>query len=174
MNSFGTSPLELMACDAMLKGLCYLDEFSYSAVFLAGTTTALGASGTTDVQIQINNDSDFIVQEYNLTGWSAVNTIVASPDLLITLIRAGSGREIMNNPQHVGNFCGGYYASRSFPGRKPIASLIQGNNTMTVRLTDRSAVAWNRVDFEMKGFKVFYQTNAEGITGDRRSIFHAL
>lgn len=174
MNGFGTSPLELMACDAMLQGLAYLDEFTYSCSWIASTTTALGANGTVDVQIQINGDSDFIAQEYNLTGWSAVNTIVASPDLLITIVRSGSGREIMNQEQAVGNLCGGFFTSRSAPGRLPCASLYQSQNTIRVRLQDRSGVAWNRVDFAMRGFKVFYQTNQQGVTGTRQGIFHAL
>jgi len=174
MDGFGTSPLEIMAADAMMKGLVYLDEFTYSASWLTGTTTALGANGTTDVTININGDSDFIAQEYNLTGWSAVNTIVASPDLLINIVRGGSGREIFNQAQHVGNICGGMYQSRSAPGRLPISSLYQSMNTVRVTLTDRSAVAWNRIDFAMRGFKVFYQTNAQGLTGNRQSVFHAL
>lgn len=174
MNGFGTSPLELMACEAMLRGLVYLDEFTYSASWLTGTGTALGAGGTVDSNIQINGDSDFIAQEYNLTGWSAVNTIVASPDLLITIVRSGSGREIMNQEQHVGNICGGFYTSRSFPGRLPLASLYQGQQTVRVRLQDRSAVAWNRVDFAMRGFKVFYQANEAGEVGTRKGVFHAL
>ena len=174
MDGYGTSPLELMACEAMLNGLAYLDEFTYSATWLTATTTALGANGTVDVTIAINGDSDFVAQEYNLTGWSAVNTIVASPDLLITIVRSGSGREIMSDAQHVANLCGGYYASRSAPGRLPLASLYQSQNNVRVRLTDRSGVAWNRIDFNMRGFKVFYQKNAQGQTGNRQSIFHAL
>lgn len=174
MDGFGTSPLELMACEAMLTGLCYLDEFTYSATWLTGTSTALGANGTVDVIIAINGDSDFVALEYNLTGWSAVNTIVASPDLLITLVRSGSGREIMSDAQHVGNLCGGYYSSRSAPGRLPISSLYQSQNNVRIRLTDRSAVAWNRVDFNMRGFKVFYQQNEQGQIGTRKAIFHAL
>lgn len=174
MNGFGTSPLELMACDAMLQGLAFLDEFTYSATWLTATTTALGANATVDVQIQINGDSDFVAQEYNLTGWSAVNTIVAAPDLLISIVRSGSGREIMNQEQHVANICGGYFSTRSEPGRLPCSSLYQSQNTIRVRLQDRSGVAWNRVDFAMRGFKVFYQTNAQGQTGTRQGIFHAL
>lgn len=175
MNSFGTSPLELMACDAMLRGLVYLDEFAYSAAWITGTGTALGASSTVDVQIQINNDSDFVALEYNLTAWSALDTIIAAPDYLITIVRSGSGREIFNQAQPVSNLCGNYRSgSASFPGRLPVSSLYQGNGTVTVRLQNRTVTAANRVDFTMRGFKVFYQTNAQGETGTRANIFHAL
>lgn len=175
MQNYGTSPLEQLAAEAMMQGLVYLDEFTYSAAWLTGTTTALGASATQDVQIQINSDSDFIAQEYNLTAWTALDTILVSPDYLITLIRSGSGRELMNQAQPVSNICGNYRsASASFPGRMPIASLYQGNLMVTVRLQNRTVTAANRVDFSMRGFKVFYQTNANGVTGNRQTIFGAL
>lgn len=175
MIGFGTSPLEVMASAAMLKGLCYLDEFVYSASWITGTNTALGASATVDVQVFINSDSDFIAQEYNLVAWTALDTILVSPDYLISIVRSGSGRELMNQQQHVGNFAGNYRsASANFPGKNPISSLYQGNLNVTIRLTNRTVTAANRVDFAMRGFKVFYQTNAQGQTGNRQDIFHAL
>ncbi len=153
MLGFGSSPLELMARDAMLMGLVYLDEFTYSAAFITGTGTALAANGTTRAQIQINSDSDY----------------------LITLTRSGSGRELMNQSQPVANFCGNYFnAAANNPGRMPITSLYQGNGTLTVTLENRTATASNRADFTMRGFKVFYQTNGRGQTGNRAEIFHAL
>jgi hypothetical protein len=179
MNSFGTSPLELMACDAMLQGLVYIDEFTYSAAWISGTQTALGALATVDVPIQINSDSDFIVQEQNL---SAIVVTVASPedlhecvtcpDLLLTIIKAGSGREVMNQAQHVTNILGNYWSAQ-FPGRKGTTAIWQSNNTVTCRLQNRTSIAFDRVDIAFNGFKVFYQTNAAGQQGTRQSIFHA-
>ena len=138
MVGFGTSPLEVLASAAMLKGLVYLDEFTYSASFITGTATALGNGGDVTVQIQINSDSDFVSQEYDLTAWTAVDTIYVSPDLLITLTRSGAGRDLMNQAQPVSNFCGNYRsASANFPGKNPISSLYQGNGTVAVRLQNR-------------------------------------
>lgn len=174
MLGFGTSPLELMACEAMLAGLVYLDEFAYSASFLTGTGSALGATGTTTVNIQINSDSDFIACAYHLVAWSAANTIIASPDYLLTITRSGAGRELMNQAQPVANMAGNYFQLAGVPAKNPISSLYQGNGTVRVTLENRTAVAANRVDFTMRGFKVFYQTNAKGQTGNRADIFHAL
>jgi hypothetical protein len=175
MIGFGTSPLEVMASAGMLKGLLYLDEFTYSASWLAGTTSALGASVTVDQQIQINSDSDFIAQEYNLIAFTALDTILPSPDYTISIIRSGSGRELMSQAQHVGQICGNYRStSANFPGKNPISSLYQGNLTVTIRLTNRTVTAANFVQFSMRGFKVFYQTNAQGQTGNRQDVFHAL
>lgn len=175
MNAYGSSPLEMLAAEAMMQGLVYLDEFTYSAAWIAGTTTALGASATVDVIVPINSDSDFIAQQYNLVAWTALDTILPSPDYLITLIRSGSGRELMNQAQHVGNFAGNYRStSANFPGDMPISSLYQGNGSVTVRLQNRTVTAANRVDFAMRGFKVFYQKNSQGVTGNRQMIFGAL
>ena len=175
MVGFGTSPLEVLASAAMLKGLVYLDEFTYSASWLTGTNTALGAGGDVAVQIQINSDSDFIAQEYNFTAWTAVDTLYVSPDMLITLTRSGAGRDLMSAAQPVSNMAGNYRsASACFPGKNPISSLYQGNGSVAVRLQNRSANVINRADFTMRGFKVFYQTNANGQTGNRQDIFHAL
>jgi hypothetical protein len=175
MIGFGTSPLEIMASAAMLKGLCYLDEFTYSVSWIAGTTTALGVSATVPIQLFINSDSDFICQEYNLVAFTALDTIIVSPDYLISIVRSGSGRELMNQQQHVGNLCGNYRsASASAPGRNPISSLYQGNLNVTITLANRTVTAANFVSLALRGFKVFYQTNAQGQTGNRQDIFHAL
>jgi hypothetical protein len=176
MNGYGVSPLELMACEAFLQGLVYLDEFTYSITGQTLDNTQLIANGVVDYQMQINADSDFIAQEYNLFAWAdSAGTPIANPDYLIQIIRSGSGRELMNRPQHTANYCGNYRStSASYPGRKAMPSLYQGNLTVTIRLTNRTATVPNRVDFAMLGFKVFYQTNRQGQTGNRQDIFHAL
>ena len=176
---FGTSPLEIMASAAMLKGLVYLDEFTYGARFDPTVNTGLAANGQTTVAININSDSDFIAVQYNLEAWSAAGTIVNQPDLLILLTRSGAGRNVMDSALPVINFCGNYaFTDRNYPGFLPISSLHQGNGQLQVQLTNRTATNFNtgtaRIDFTMRGFKVFYQTNNLGQTGNRQDIFHAL
>jgi hypothetical protein len=183
MWGYGSSPLELMACQAMIQGLVYLDEFTYSTFWQSGTSSALPANGDVTQRIQINSDSDFIAQQYNIfaNGGSA-NDILGLPDYLITITRAGSGRDIMNNPQKVMNFAGNYFNgtenvtsnAANFPGWLSITSLYQGNSTVSIRLQNPTSAAPFRVEFAMKGFKVFYQTNRQGVTGNRQDIFHAL
>jgi len=173
MNGFGVSPLELMASEAMLGGIAFLDEFVYSAAWIAGTATQLGALATVDVQIQINSDSDFIFQEENLTAFFE-GDIIDNPNFLLTIIRAGSGREVMNQAQHVLNITGGHQSLGRVPGRKPMAGLIQANSTLTCRLQNLTADIPDRVDLALIGFKCFYIVNAQGQQGNRQSIFHAL
>src|SRR4029078_11440946 len=170
MNGFGTSPLEILATEAMLQGLVYCDEFVYSASWIAGTATELGALATVEVQVQINGDSDFIVQEQNITFTNDDSIIFVNS--LLTIIRAGSGREVMSSPQNVANICGAYIGSSgamSFPGKKPMPGLLQKSNTLTCRLQNLTSTAPDRVDLSFVGFKVFYTGAAT-----RQQIFHAL
>lgn len=181
---YGCSPLELLACQAMVQGLIYMDEFSYSTTWLTGTTSAMTAGGDVTTNIQINSDSDFVAQEYNFAMQIAAGDsfIVLPASFSFQLTRAGSGRNIMNEPQLVGNICGNYgYAvqsptiqSANGSGRLPTTALYQGNSTVSVRLQNPTTIAPFKIQFTMRGFKVFYQTSAQGITGNRQSIFHAL
>ena len=162
---FGSSPLELMATNAMLLGQIYCESFTYAATWLTGTTTALAANGTTDVQIQVNSDSDFIVQEMNFISFSAAATVIALPDYLLTLVVAGAGRQLQNQAQSIRNIAG-CYDTNDVPCRLPFPRLLQMNTTLTCTLQNRSAVAANRAELSLRGFKVFYTG------GSRSKIFH--
>lgn len=159
--------MELMATDSMLRGDIYCDGFTYSAAWITGTGSALGASATVDQQIQVNSDSDFLIQEINFTAWTAAGTFLAVPDYLLTLIIAGSGRQVMNQAQPIANFAGSYNTSQ-VPGRLSYPRLVQANSTLTCTLQNRTAVAANRADLALRGFKIYY------IGGNRQQIFHAL
>lgn len=175
MIGFGTSPLEILASQAMVAGLCYLDEFAYVASFITGTPTALGASTDVTVPVRINSDSDFIALQYNLIAYSGAGAgAVTDPNVLVQITRSGSGRMLMSAPVHTALMCGSYDNTNAIPGVLPISSLYQGNSQVDLRLINLSTVAFDRVDFAFRGFKVFYQMNASGVTGNRQMIFHAL
>jgi hypothetical protein len=177
MNGFGVSPLELMAADAMLQGIVFLDEFEYSAVWTG--TTALAATSTVEVIILINGDSDFVVQERNIVAFDnqATPVLVPDPNLLITVTRAGAGRETMNQAQHVGNVLGSYQSNK-VPGRRPMSGLWNAANTMSFKLQNLSPTNFGRIDITFSGFKVFYTVSRvpghEGEQGTRAAVFHAL
>lgn len=176
MNGFGVSPLEIMASDAMLRGIVYLDQFDYSASWIVGTGTALGAApASVQAQIQINGDSDFIVQEMNLTAFDngAPPAVVVNPNLLLTVTRSGAGRELMNAPQHVLNVCGSYVGTR-YPAKLPCPGLLNKSNNLTLSLQNLSTTVFSRVDVVFRGFKVFYVQSPEGVIGNRQMVFHAL
>jgi hypothetical protein len=168
MVGFGTSPIELMSADAMLRGEIYCESFSY--IF---QTTDLAASETESLQIQVDSASDFVYQEINLVALTAVNTYDNDPDLLVALIVAGSGRNLMQRAQHVSTFCGTYRDAGlgvGLPGRQPFPRLIQANNTLEMTLQERGGIAFNGagafIQFALMGYKVFYTG------GSRREIFH--
>lgn len=167
---FGNSPLEIMACNAMLNGEIYCSEFTYSATWLTGTATALAANGTTDSPIQINADADFIAQECNLSAFTAADTPETNPDYTLLIVMAGSGRQLMNQAQHVMNYCGAFVGTNSLqiPVSLGMPLLFTANTTITNTLTNRSAVAANRVDLMFRGFKVYYTG------GNRQKIFHVM
>lgn len=167
MLGFGTSPLELMASDAMLRGEIFCEHFTYSASYVTGTATALAANGTTEVQVQINADSDFLIQEMDIVSLTAAGTFIATPDYLITIVIAGAGRQIMSQAQHVANYAGSYQANQ-VPGRLPMPKLVQASNTISVVLTNRTGTASNFAQVSLKGFKIFYSG------GNRQQIFHVL
>lgn len=164
---FGDSPIELMAANAMLAGQIYCEQFTYSASWLTGLASALGANATVDQQLQINSDSDFVVQQLNFVSFSAADTIIANPDYLLNIIVAGAGRNIFDSPQDIVNMCGNF-ASNKIPGSLPFPRLIQANSTITNTLQNRTGTACNRAKLSYRGFKVFY------LTGTRQGIFHVL
>lgn len=167
MLGYGTSPLELMASNAMLNGEVFLEHFTYSAAWITGTATALAANGTTEVQIQINADSDFLIQEMNFTAETAAGTFLAVPDYLLLIVIAGAGRQIMNQSQQIANICGSYNNGQ-VPARLPMPKLVQASNTISCTLANRTAVAANRADLALRGAKIFYSG------GNRQQIFHVL
>lgn len=179
MTGFGVSPLELMSSDAMLKGLVYLDEFTYSVPFITGTDSAIGSGSAKEVQLLIDGDTDFIVQEQNFSAYDSASppVVVVNPNLLITVTRAGSGRQIMNGAQHILNWAGGYTGTR-YPGRKPMPGLWLAANTITVKLQNLGTTVFSRIDVAFTGYKVFYTTVLDDagnrVTGDRKMIFHTL
>lgn len=166
-GGFGSSPIELLAADAMLRGEIFCTDFTYSAAWIAGTATALGASATVDSPVQINADSDFVIQEIEFLSYSALDTIIATPDYLLQIIMAGSGRAIMNQAQHVMNYTGSYQANR-VPCLLGYPLLIPSNSTITCTLQNRTVTASNRAELMFRGFKVFYTG------GNRQQIFHVL
>lgn len=169
---FGSSPIELMAMQAMMNGQVFCQAFTYSAVFFG--TTALGvAPAQVTIPTQITADSDFVIQRMNLTSWSAAGTLVADPDYTLLLTINGSAVQLMDQPQTVQNLCGNF-TSNKVPSDWPFPYIIIANNTLSAQLTNRTAVAANRVDLSYVGFKVKYLTNPDGTPATRQQVFNLL
>lgn len=163
---FGTSPIELLACDAMLRGAIFCNGFTNSARWLTGTQSALGAAGSVDQVIQISSESDFVVQEMSFTAFSAVDTLIVDPDYLI-MIAISSGRPWFDAPQTLRDVLGNYTANHQ-PSTLSFPRLIAAQSTLTISLTNRTNTACNRASLALKGFNVYYQKET------RQDVFHAL
>jgi hypothetical protein len=168
MNGYGTSPLELIAADAMLREEIYCEWFTYSASFVAGTPQALAAGGQATQQTNIDGDSDFIVQMLNASVFDDDDEFVVSPNMSILIIAAGSGRQIMDAPVPFTNVLGSFGESR-FPHQMCFPRLFGSKGTVTTQLLNREGFAPNRVDVNYIGFKVFYTKDKT-----RQQIFHVL
>lgn len=164
---YGASPLELLATDAVLRGEIFLQNGTYNARWVTGTNSALGANATVDQNVQINQDSDFMVQELNLTALTAAGTFLAIPDYTLLLVVGGSSRQLMQATTHVANICGSYQNDR-VPGRLMMPFLLTANTTLTCTLINRTATAANLVDLAFRGFRIYYTG------GNRQQIFHTL
>ena len=176
---FGSSPIELMACQAMIQGWVYCYGFTYSALMFG--TNALGASGTQIVTTQITSDSDFVIQRINLVSFTAADTPEVNPDFTTQLTIAGSAINLMDSPQHVNNVCGNFFDNR-VPNDLPFPILIAANQNLSNTTVNRSAVAQNFTQYSYVGFKVKYLTmtltDNEGRTmrvpTTREAVFHVL
>ena len=176
---FGASPLEIMACQAMINGWVYCYGFTYSALMFG--TNALGASSTVNVTTQITADSDFVIQRINLLSYTAADTPEVNPDFTMLLTIAGSAINLMDQAQHVNNMCGNFFDNR-VPNDLPFPILIPANQNLTVQTVNRSAVAQNFTQYSYVGFKVKYLTmtvtdangNAVRVPTTRESVFHIL
>jgi hypothetical protein len=121
------------------------ESYSYTAQF------ALLGTAQLTVNINISNDSDFVVLATALVSYSAVGVIVAAPDYLLTYLDTSSGRLLMDQPTHVANITG----SGAWPFVWPEPYLFKGGGTIACNLINNTAVAAT-VNLTLIGYKVFY------------------
>jgi hypothetical protein len=163
---FGSSPLELLAADAMLRGTIFCNSFTYNADFGPGGASAIGANGTVNVPIQITSEADFVCQMITTTAFSAVGTILQDPDVTL-FVQISSGRPWFNAPVILRNIAG-TYASAENPDTLPFPRLIPLNSTLTTTIVNRTASAINFLEVLFIGFNVYYESET------RSQVFHTL
>jgi hypothetical protein len=168
---YGTSPIEIMACSAMLNRQIYCFNFSYSAQWFG--STALGANGTQSIPTQITSDSDFVIQRMNLVSFSAAGTKTVDPDFTLLLTVAGTAVNLMDQAQPILNICGNF-SLNYVPNDLPFPIVIPANNTLNSTLVNRTAVAQNLTQLTFTGFKVKYLTNSDGSPTSRQQVFNIL
>ena len=169
MNGYGTSPIELLAADAMLRREIWCEHFTYTAPFLAGTAQAVPVGvGQATQNTNINADSDFVVQMMNLSVRDAAGANVVAPNMSILIIAAGSGKQIMDQAVPVTNLLGNFGAAQ-VPSVLPFPRLFAAKGTVQTTITNREAFAPLRVEVAYVGFKVHYTGQKS-----RQDVFHVL
>jgi hypothetical protein len=164
---YGSSPIELLAADAMLRGAINCNSYVYNADFLTGTSSALGANGTVNVPIQITSEADFVVQKVTANVWgAAAGTLLQDPDYTLN-VAISSGRPWFNAPVQLRAICGTFAAAEQ-PYPLPFPRLIPLNSTLTVTVVNRTATAANFLQILFQGFNVYYQSET------RAQVFHTL
>lgn len=153
---YGTSPIELLATDAMDKGLIYCQNYVYSAQWTTAGGNQLTANGQIDALTQINGDSDFVIQRINYAAWSAVGTSITDPDYLVQVSIGGSARLLFDKAISIQAIFGNFLGTK-VPNSLPFPYLVEMNNNLVTTITNRTAVAADRVDVAFDGFRVFYQ-----------------
>lgn len=124
----------------------WLEHFVYVAEW-----NTLGANATTLVNIQLQNDSDFLAEEITISSYSAAGTQVANPDYLITIFGTSSGRQYQSAAAHVWGLCG----TAQLPKKLPTPLMLDGGTTLAVTLQNLTNTA-ARVHVHFVGTKVFY------------------
>lgn len=133
-----------------LEGL-YKEQFTYNAVFL---NIAQGATQT--VQVQIQNDSYFVVVAQMAEIWDAAtgNTTNTNPNVAPMTVRiqdSSSGKFLMDQPTPIANVFG--------TGQQPHVTLYRAKlflpgGQISVELSNGMAAA-QRVRLSFDGFKVY-------------------
>lgn len=134
----------------LLKNV-WLEYFAFSATWNTLLANAAGQQQT----ITIDPSIDFLVMQINLTAYSDVNTIVQSPNYLLE-IQEKSGRSNWSDAAiHVNNWTGQSRDAGAVSYELPIPQYVRGNNTISCKLTNRTAVA-AVVDLALMGLRITY------------------
>jgi len=119
--------------------------------FLPFAWNTLLANATTQVIQTVQSDADFVIMQSSLCAYQAAGIIVPNPDILMTILDTGTGRQLQSGPFHVNTATG----TGGLPFKWPEPKLCKAGGTIQVTLQNLTAVAM-RVDLTFHGFKVFY------------------
>ena len=125
------------------------ESYSYSAIY---NTLAAGPAVQTNINVNISNDSDFVILATTLIAYTAAGILLVAPDYNLLLLDTSSGRLIMDVPTHVSNITG----SGQWPYVWPEPYLLKGGGTLSCVMINNTAVA-ALVNLTFIGYKVFYQ-----------------
>lgn len=115
-------------------GKISLEPFEYSAVFPIATFVA---GATISININIQNDSDFVWRYTTLAAFTAPNVPQVAPDYTVSFFDTGSGRNLQDQAIHVSCVTG----TAQLPFILPEPKRISSGSVLVVTLTNVGGVA---------------------------------
>lgn len=127
------------------------ESYFYSAQFAGATALPAVIGGQVTVNINITNDSDFLILETTLVSYTAAGVLLVAPDYMMALLDTSSGRQLQDIPAHVNNVTG----TGVWPFIWPEPYVLKGGGTLAVTLINNTAVA-AAAYVTFIGYKVFH------------------
>lgn len=118
-------------------------------------TLALAAAGNANDTVQIEADSDFILQKLayqaDIAAAAQTDSTRVLPLVTVLLTDTGSGRQLMNNPIPVPSFFG----TGELPFILPNPRLFARNTVINIAFTNFSAATAYNLRLAFIGYKVY-------------------
>lgn len=132
-----TDPFMAILTREFLQRNVWLEFFAFTAVWNTLTASATGQQVNTTIDPSI----DFIIQQMNLTAFTAAGTILANPDYVLQITETSGRSNMSDDGVHVSNWTGQNRNSGAAPYNLPFPRYIRGNNTLSAKLTNNTATA---------------------------------
>lgn len=127
------------------SGKWRLRASTYSAFFPIATFLA---GATLTVNIQINNDADFLVRYTTFRAYTAAGVLAPDPDYLLSLFDTGSGLNLQDVGVHISN-CSG---NGQWPYVWPEPYRLPAGTTLACALQNNAPTAAAYLSFQ--GYKI--------------------
>jgi len=120
--------------------------------FVYTASLASLAAGVSNAdQINIEADSDFMINKTTFTVFDTNGDIVANPNLTVQLTDSASGRNLFDEPQAITSVAG----TAQLPFVPPVAKLLRAKSTFTVTFSNRSAATMYLIAMSFAGTKMY-------------------
>lgn len=154
MNEFERRALDIAQYSAYLaayardsKKIVNIEYFTYNV-----NTGALAAGAGTQSIIQIQSDSDFVMQYMSGVAAVAGGSVDALPNVTVQITDTGSGKTLFSNPTILGLVMG----AGGFPFLMPAPRVFAPNTNVKFDLVNQSGTNYGSVSLSMIGARIYY------------------
>lgn len=131
-----------------VRQIINIDPFNYN-----GSVTNLADAATSEINIPIEADSDFVMTQ--ASGYvlvTASGLVNATPNVLVQLTDAGSGKTFMSE----GTLFGLVFGNQGFPFVLSSPRVIAPQTSINIQVTNRTGAAAD-IYVELIGARVYYK-----------------